>query len=68
MSNSESLLQAYTFAATSQATSIETGEASTHAQIASAFALIAIVEELKEIKSVMMDYVEEKCRIRYNRG
>ena len=67
MSNSESLLQAYTFVATSQATSIETGEASTHAQIASAFAMIAIAEELKEIKGVMMDYVEEKCRVEYTR-
>ena len=67
MCNSENLVSAKNFVDSSQAVPVDTGYASLHAQITTAYAMMAVAEELKGIKSVMMDYVEEKCMVEYTR-
>ena len=70
MCNSENLVSAKNFIDSSQAVPVwilDAGYASLHAQIATAYAMMAVAEELKGIKSVMMDYVEEKCMVEYTR-
>ena len=49
----------------SETASVESGHALVCAQIATAYAQIAIAEELKAIRNVMMDYVAETCGVLY---
>ena len=67
MDKKGNLALAHYYADKGETSAIENGYASTCAQIASAYAMIAIAEELQSIKSVMMDYVEEKCPVEYRR-